>query len=130
MEPSPPPVERPRTLQVAAALVALQALALAVWGAVELVRALVGNPSDRATAILLGVVVLIYSFGVMAAARGLWLVRRWAQTPTYMVSFFAVVIGVGQLHTLPGFTVPLIIVGVGTVLATSWPSSRAALGGI
>ncbi len=111
-------------------LVALQALALAIWGAVELIRALVGHPSDRGTAILLGVVVLIYSVGVMAAARGLWLVRRWAQTPTYMVSFFAVVIGVGQLHTLPGFTVPLIAVGVATFVVASLPSSRAALGGI
>jgi hypothetical protein len=121
---------RPRSLQVAAVLVALQALALVIWGAVELIRALVGHPSDRGTAILLGVVVLIYSVGVMAAARGLWLVRRWAQTPTYMVSFFAVVIGVGQLHTLPGFTVPLIAVGVATFVVASLPSSRAALGGI
>jgi hypothetical protein len=121
---------RPRSLQVAAVLVALQALALAIWGAAELIRALVGHPSDRGTAILLGVVVLIYSVGVMAAARGLWLVRRWAQTPTYMVSFFAVVIGVGQLHTLPGFTVPLIAVGVATFVVASLPSSRAALGGI
>jgi hypothetical protein len=121
---------RPRSLQAAAVLVALQALALAIWGAVELIRALVGHPSDRGTAILLGVVVLIYSVGVMAAARGLWLVRRWAQTPTYMVSFFAVVIGVGQLHTLPGFTVPLIAVGVATFVVASLPSSRAALGGI
>jgi uncharacterized membrane protein (DUF2068 family) len=120
----------PRSLQVAAALVALQALALAIWGAAELIRALVSDPNDRGTAILLGVVVLIYSGGVLVAARGLWLVRRWAQTPTYMVSFFAVVVGVGQLHTLPVLTVPLIIVGVGTFVAVSLPPSRASLGGI
>lgn len=109
---------------------AVQALALGVWGAVELIRALVGHPSDRGTAVLLGVVVLIYSAGVMTAARGLWRVRRWAQTPTYLVSFFAVVIGMGQLHTLPVFTVALIAVGAATFVAASLPSSRAALGGI
>jgi hypothetical protein len=120
----------PRSLQVAAALVAVQALALASWGAAELIRALVSDPNDRGTAVLLGVVVLIYSAGVMVAARGLWRVRRWAQTPTYMVSFFAVVVGIGQLHTLPVLCVPLIIVGAGTFVAVSLPPSREALGGI
>src|SRR5271156_5489863 len=118
-------MERPRSLSIAAALVAVQALGLGAWGAVELIRALVGHPSDRGTAVLLGVVVLIYAAGVMVAARGLWLARRWAQTPTYMVSFFAVVVGVGQLHTLPILTVPLILVGIATFVAASWPSSRS-----
>jgi len=120
----------PRSLQVAAGLVALQSLALGIWGAVELVRALVGHPSDRGTAILLGIVVLIYASGVMVAARGLWRVRRWAQTPTYMVAFFAIVVGVGQLHTVLALTVPLIVVGAATFVAASMPASRAALGGI
>jgi Kef-type K+ transport system membrane component KefB len=111
-------------------LVAVQSLALGIWGTAELIRSLVGHPSDRGTAILLGVVVLIYAAGVMVAAKGLWQVRRWAQTPTYMVSFFAVVVGIGQLHTLTLLTIPLIIVGVATTVAASWPDSRAALGGI
>jgi hypothetical protein len=123
-------MDQPRSLQIAAALVAVQALVLAVWGAAELVRALVGHPNDRGTAVLLGVVVLVYASGVMVAARGLWHARRWSQTPTYLVSFFAVVIGLGQLHTLPGFMVPLIVVGAATFVAVSMPASRAALGGI
>jgi hypothetical protein len=123
-------MEHPRSLQVTAGLVAVQALALAVWGAVELIRALVGHPHDRGTAVLLGVVVLIYSVGVMLAAQGLWRARRWSQTPTYLVSFFAVVIGLGQLHTLPALMGPLIVVGAATFVAVSLPASRAALGGI
>jgi hypothetical protein len=123
-------MERPRSLQATAALVALQALALAVWGAAELIRAMVGHPNDRGTAVLLGVVVLIYSAGVLVAGRGLWRARRWSQTPTYMVAFFAVVIGIGQLHTLPALMVPLIAVGAATFIAVSMPASRAALGGI
>jgi Kef-type K+ transport system membrane component KefB len=121
---------RPRTLEAAAALVALQALVLGIWGAAEVIRAVVGHPNDRGTAVLLGVVVLIYSIGVGLAARGLWRVRRWAQTPTYMVSFFAVVIGLGQMDTLPAVMVPLIVVGVATFVLVSLPPSRAALGGI
>jgi hypothetical protein len=123
-------MERPRSLEVAAGLVAIQSVALGAWGVGELIRSLVGHPNDRGTAILLGVVVLIYAVGVLVAARGLWRSRRWSQTPTYMVSFFAVVIGIGQLHTLPGLMVPLIAVGVGTIVAVSLPASRDALGGI
>jgi hypothetical protein len=121
---------RPRSIEVAAALVGLQALALGVWGAVELVRALVGHPSDRGTAVLLGVVVLIYATGVGFAALGVWRMRRWAQSPSYLVSFFALVIGIGQLHTLPALMVPLILIGAGSFVALSLPDSREALGGI
>jgi hypothetical protein len=123
-------MERPRSLQAAASLVLLQGLALGVWGAVELVRAMTGRPSDRGTAILLGIVVLIYACGVGLAARGVWQARRWAQTPSYLVSFFAIVIGIGQLHTLPGLMVPLILIGAGSFVALSLPASRDALGGI
>jgi hypothetical protein len=123
-------MERPRSLQAAAGLVALQAVALGVWGAVELIRALKGHPNDRGTAILLGIVVLIYATGVLLAARGVWRAQRWSQTPSYLVSFFAIVIGVGQLHTLPGFMVPLILIGVGAFIALTLPASRDALGGI
>lgn len=121
---------RPRSLEIAAALVALQALALAAWGFGELIRALTGHPHDRGTAVLLGVVVLIYGAGVALAARGVWRMRRWSQTPSYLVSFFAVVIGIGQFHTLPLVAVPLIVIGVASFVALSLPDSRAALGGI
>jgi hypothetical protein len=121
---------RPRTLEVAAALVALQALALVAWGVGELIRSVTGHPHDRGTAVLLGVVVLIYGAGVALGARGVWRMRRWSQTPSYLVSFFAVVIGVGQFHTLPILAVPLILIGIGSFVALSLPDSRAALGGI
>jgi hypothetical protein len=123
-------MQRPRSLEVAAALVGVQALALGVWGAVELIRALVGHPHDRGTAVLLGIVVLIYAAGVALAARGVWNLRRWAQSPSYLVSFFTVVIGIGQLHTLAVLMVPLILVGIASFLALSLPASRAAMGGI
>jgi hypothetical protein len=123
-------MQPPRSLRVSAVLVAVQAAALAVWGLVELIRSLVGHPHDRGTAVLLGVVVLIYAVGVFAAARGLWLARRWAQTPTYLVQFFSIVLGIGQLKTLPYLMVPLIIVALAALVAVSRPEARQALGGI
>jgi hypothetical protein len=122
-------MEQPRSLQVAAGLVALQSLALAVWGIVELVRAVTGHPNDRGTAVLLGVVVLIYGAGVAMAARGLWRASRWSQTPSYLVAFFSIVLGINQLHTVAGLAVPLIVVGAVTFVAVSMPASRAALNG-
>jgi hypothetical protein len=123
-------MERPRSLVVATALVAVQALALGAWGLGELIRSVVGHPSDRTTAVLLGAVVLVYAVGIMLAARGLWRVRRWSQSLAFMVSFFAVVIGIGQIHTLPALMIPLIAIGAGTFVALSTPASRQALGGI
>jgi hypothetical protein len=123
-------VPTPRTLRIAAAVVAVQAGVLVVWGVAEIVRSLTGHPHDRGTAVLLGVVVLVYGLGVLAAARGLAHARRWAQTPTYLVQFFSVVIGVGQVHTLPGLMIPLIALAVIAVVAVSMPDSRQALGGV
>jgi hypothetical protein len=121
---------RPLSLRVAAALMALEAAGLGGYGLVEGVRALVGHPQSRGTAVLLGIVLLIYAAGVMTAALGLWRVRRWAQTPTYLVQFFSFVVGIGQLHTLPGLGVPLIVIAAGILVAVSLPDSRAVLGGV
>jgi Kef-type K+ transport system membrane component KefB len=123
-------MERPRSLQAAAGLVAVQALGLGVWGAVEVVQSIVGHPSDRTTAVILGIVLLCYAVGVLLDARGLWRARRWSQSLAYMVSFFAVAIGYGQIHTLLGLAIGLIAVGVATFAALTAPASRRALGGI
>jgi hypothetical protein len=123
-------MERPRTLSASAVLVAVQGLAFAVYGAVELIRALVGHPHDKQTAVLLGVVVLVLSGGVFFAAYGLWRMRRWAQSPTYLVQFFSIIIGMGQIATLPALMVPLLIIGFATLVTVSLAPSREALGGI
>jgi hypothetical protein len=123
-------MERPRSLTATAALVAAQALAFAVWGGVIAVRAVIGHPHDRLTAELLGVTVLICAVGVFVAAWGLWRMRRWAQSPTYLVQFFSIVVGMGQLATLPALMIPLIAVGAATLVTVSLPTSREALGGI
>jgi hypothetical protein len=123
-------MERPRSLTITAALVALKGAAAAIWGIVEIIRALTGHPHNRQDAVVLGVVVLVLAVGVFAAAAGLWRMRRWAQAPTYLVQFFSIVVGMGQLTTLPFMMVPLIAVGVATLVFVSLPPSREALGGI
>jgi hypothetical protein len=46
------------------------------------------------------------------------------------VSFFAIVIGIGQLHTVAALAVPLILVGAGSFVALSMPATRDAIGGV
>jgi hypothetical protein len=123
-------MERPQTLTVTAVLVALQAAALAIYGVVMVVRGLVGHPAHKDDAVLLGVVLLVCAVGVAVAAFGLWRMRRWAQAPTYLVQFFSIVIGMGQVHHIPALMVPLIALGIGTLVAVSLQPSRDALGGI
>jgi hypothetical protein len=117
-------------LTVTAALVAAQAAGLAIYGAVMLIRGLVGHPAHKDDAVLLGVVLLVCAGGVITAAIGLWRMRRWAQAPTYLVQFFSIVIGMGQLAHIPALMVPLIALGVGTLVTVSLQPSRDALGGI
>ncbi|HEX3899212.1 MAG TPA: hypothetical protein VHW74_08570 [Mycobacteriales bacterium] len=123
-------MERPRSLSAAAALVAAQGLAFTVYGVVELGRALFGHPHDKTTAVLLGITVIVLAAGIFVAAFGLLRMRRWAQSPTYLVQFFSIIIGMGQLGTLPAMMIPLVVVGLATLVAVSMPSSREALGGI
>jgi hypothetical protein len=115
---------------VAAALVAIQGLAFTVYGVVELLRALFGHPHDKSTAVLLGITVIVLAAGIFVAAYGLMQMRRWAQSPTYIVQFFSIIIGMGQLGTLPAMMVPLVIIGLATLVAVSLQPSREALGGI
>ncbi|HVU60912.1 MAG TPA: hypothetical protein VG899_09965 [Mycobacteriales bacterium] len=123
-------MERPRSLTAAAVLVSLQGLAFLGYGIVELLRAIFGHPHDKGTAVLLGVTVIVLAAGIFVAAAGLLRMRRWAQAPTYIVQFFSIIIGMGQIATLPAMMVPLVIVGLATLVTVSLQPSRDALGGI
>jgi hypothetical protein len=120
----------PWSLRVAAGLVAVEALAIGVYGVVELVRSVTGHPLDRGTAVFLGVIVVGAAAAVAATAVGLWRARRWSQTPTYLTQSFGVVIALLQLHTVPALAVPVLVVAAATLVAVTLPASRSALGGV
>src|SRR3954447_5798214 len=122
-EPSTPPVP----LRVGAALVGLEGAVAAAVGVGFAVAALVGQPSDRATALTLAAVLVILGGGLLLVARGLARQRRAAATPAYLAQFFALIVAYYQRHTLLAVTIAVGVVAVATVVALAAPDSRAAL---
>jgi hypothetical protein len=107
----------------AAAVLALEAAAAAVTGVGFAVAALVGHPSDRGTAVLLGVLLVAFGAGLATLARGIALGRRWARTPAFLAQFFGLVVAWNQHRTLPAVAIALGVVCLGAV-ATLVRASR------
>ncbi|WP_344631435.1 hypothetical protein [Streptomyces glaucosporus] len=85
---------RPARLTAAAALVAAQGLVVAGLGIAMLVMLLTGRHADDTVQALTGAAtVLALSVLPLAAARGLWLLRRWSRGPAMIVQLMAVPAG-------------------------------------
>jgi hypothetical protein len=87
---------RPRARLAAAALVGLEGLAAVVAGAGFVVAALVGDPSDRGDAVVLGILLAVLGAGIGLVARGLLQAARWAAAPALLTQFFALVVAWNQ----------------------------------
>jgi hypothetical protein len=103
-----------RRSRIAALVVGLEGVGAAVAGIAFVVAALAGHPSDRATAVLLGILLTGYGAGIVAVARGIDRERYWARTPAFLTQFFALIVAWYQRGTLPAVTV---VVGAIAVVA-------------
>jgi hypothetical protein len=102
---------------VAAGALALEGAAGVAAGAGFAIAALVADPSDRTTTIVLGVLLALYGAAVLAVARGVWRHSAWARTPAFLVQFFGLVVAWYQRHTLVAVTVLLGAVSLVAVVA-------------
>ncbi|TJZ45181.1 hypothetical protein FCH28_27865 [Streptomyces piniterrae] len=80
---------RPARLSAAAALTAVEGLALAAMGAYMLVMGLVGAPDSPRQAEMGGLTILALAVLPLVAARGLWLRRRWSRGPSLITQIVA-----------------------------------------
>ncbi|MGD3105657.1 hypothetical protein [Streptomyces sp. YGL11-2] len=80
---------RPARLRAAAALTAVEGLALAVLGAYMLINGLVGAPDSPQQAEMGGLTILALAVLPLVAARGLWLRRRWSRGPSLITQIVA-----------------------------------------
>ncbi|MFJ2907077.1 hypothetical protein [Streptomyces sp. NPDC087212] len=80
---------RPRRLTYAAALTALEGLAVLVGGGWMLVEGFTGDPDDRRAAVTGGITLIVLALLPLLAARGLLGLRGWSRGPAVMTQVLA-----------------------------------------
>ncbi len=122
---------RPRRLTYAAALCALEALALLVGGLWMLVLGVTGDGGDRQQAVTGGITVLLLALLPLLAARGLLLRRGWSRGPAVITQIMALPVAYSLLHA-DGAAVPagiaLTAVAVAALVLLVNPATTRALG--
>ncbi|EST38638.1 hypothetical protein N566_06305 [Streptomycetaceae bacterium MP113-05] len=122
---------RPARLTAAAALTALEGAVVACLGLVSLVLLFAGDPDGFVQALTMALTVLALAVLPLAAARGLWLLRRWSRGPALITQLLALPVGWqmaqnGGVWAVGGAMIAL------AALVTLWclvtPTSAAALG--
>ncbi|GHC60805.1 hypothetical protein [Streptomyces cinnamoneus] len=122
---------RPARLTAAAALVAAEGLALALSGIYLLVMGLLGRPDSPQQAEMGGLTVLALAALPLAAARGLWLRRRWSRGPAMITQIMALPVAWTFYNgggALVAGAVALALVAVATLVLLVNPTATEALG--
>ncbi|MFF0382356.1 hypothetical protein ACWEIK_07075 [Streptomyces sp. NPDC004673] len=123
--------ERPRRLVYAAALAALEGIALVVAGAYVLVLGLTGAGDDRQQAVTGGITLLVLALLPLLAARGLWLTRRWSRGPAVITQILALPVAYNLLQAdsiAIGAGIALAVVSVAALVLLVNPATTRALG--
>ncbi|WP_079664783.1 hypothetical protein [Streptomyces sp. 3214.6] len=89
---------RPRRLTYAAALAALEGLALVVGGVWMLVLGITADPDDRQSAVTGGVTLIVLALLPLLAARGLLGLRSWSRGPAVITQIMALPVAYNLLQ--------------------------------
>ncbi|MFC8346682.1 hypothetical protein [Streptomyces sp. NPDC057280] len=134
-EQTPAPEEtagpRPRRLTYAAALAALEGLALVAGGVWMLVEGLAGDPNDRQTAVTGGITLVVLALLPLLAARGLLAQRSWSRGPAVITQILALPVAYNLLQAdsvaIPA-GIALAVVAVAALVLLVNPATTQALG--
>ncbi|MET7450946.1 hypothetical protein ABZT03_03425 [Streptomyces sp. NPDC005574] len=122
---------RPTRLTAAAALAALEGLALVVGGAWILVEGLTGEPDDRGSAVTGGITLIVLALLPLLAARGLLGRRGWSRGPAVITQLVALLVAYDLLQAdsmaIPAGIVLAVVAVVALVLLVN-PATTRALG--
>ncbi|GAA3499430.1 hypothetical protein GCM10019016_065340 [Streptomyces prasinosporus] len=122
---------RPRRLTCAAALAALEGLALVVGGIWMLVLGVTGEPDDRRQAVTGGVTLIALALLPLVAARGLLGRRSWSRGPAVITQIMALPVAYTLLKAdsaaIPAGIV-LAVVAVTALVLLLNPETTRALG--
>jgi hypothetical protein len=117
------------TLSAAAAVEALEGLAVLALGLYTGVEAIIGRPHDLASAIALALMAVFAGICVLLVGRGLWQVRRWGRAPALLTQIFMIIAGVSLVQSgrdAVGAIIIAIAVAGGAALLSP-PSTRALI---
>lgn len=123
--------ERPRRLTYAAALAALEGIALVAAGGWILALGLAGSPDDRQQAVTGGITLLVLALLPLLAARGLWQTRRWSRGPAVITQILALPVAYNLLQAESvaiGAGIALAAVSVTALVLLVNPATTRALG--
>ncbi|WP_129294249.1 hypothetical protein [Streptomyces lydicus] len=122
---------RPARLSAAAALTAVEGLALAVLGGYMLFMGLAGSPDSPQQAEMGGLTVLALAVLPLVAARGLWLRRRWSRGPSLITQLVALPVAWTLVHgggALIAAGIGLAVAAVVVLVLLVNPTATEALG--
>ncbi|MET9254364.1 hypothetical protein [Streptomyces sp. NPDC003717] len=130
-EAADPAGPRPGRLTAAAALAALEGLALVAGGVWMVVGSLTGRPDDRTQALTGGVTLIVLALLPLLAARGLLARRGWSRGPAVITQVLALPVAYNLLQA-DSVAIPAgIVLGVVAVTALVLlvnPATARALG--
>ncbi|MGW2298712.1 hypothetical protein [Streptomyces violaceorubidus] len=122
---------RPGRVTAAAALAALEGLALVVGGAWILVEGLTGHPDDRTSAVTGGVTLIVLALLPLLAARGLIGRKGWSRGPAVITQIMALPVAYNMVRA-DSLAVPsgivLGVVAVAALVLLVNPTTTQALG--
>ncbi|MDX3583094.1 hypothetical protein [Streptomyces europaeiscabiei] len=122
---------RPGRLTAAAALAALEGVALLVGGGAMLVLGLTGDSGDLSTGVTGGITLLALALLPLIAARGLLLRRSWSRGPAVITQIMALPVAYNLLRAdsvaIPAGIV-LAVIAVAALVLLINPATTQALG--
>jgi hypothetical protein len=122
------PVERPRALRVAAAVLALEAVGMCVAAGFAAVSTADGQSYQRASGVALTLIAVGTAVAFALFAIGLAKARPWTRTPVVMTQL---AIGIWGIYLVkdhrPDWGVPMLLVAAGCLAALFTPASLRAL---
>ncbi|MBM7168849.1 hypothetical protein JQK87_10565 [Streptomyces sp. G44] len=122
---------RPARLTAAAALTALEGLALLGGGVYMLVMGLAGSPDNPRQAETGGITLIVLALLPLLAARGLLRLRRWSRGPAIITQIMALPVA-WQLLQADSAAIPagilLAVVAVASLVLLVNPTTTEALG--